>query len=77
MCKKEKMGIFKMAIKVMKKMETATIYNQERILVPHSPNRNGDLPGDCTQNNRVTATTHFGSEVIHRESEASTSQSCS
>ncbi|KAG2635161.1 hypothetical protein PVAP13_2NG336147 [Panicum virgatum] len=53
------------------------IDNQGRMLVPHSTNRNCDLPGDCTQNNMMTATTHFGSEVIHREGEASMSQSCS
>ena len=53
------------------------IDNQGRMLVPHSPNRNCEPPGDCTQNNMMTATIHFGSEVIHREGEASMSQSCS
>ncbi|CAL5088248.1 unnamed protein product [Urochloa decumbens] len=42
------------------------IDNQATISAPRSPNTNGDLPGDCKQNNRETVTTHLGSQVIHR-----------
>ncbi|TVU19096.1 hypothetical protein EJB05_35229, partial [Eragrostis curvula] len=36
------------------------------ISVPHSSNTNGDLLQDCTQNGMAAASTHSGSQVIHR-----------
>lgn len=36
------------------------------ILMPHSPNTNSDQLGDCPQNNKAIALTHFGSQVTHR-----------
>lgn len=41
--------------------------NQVAIPSPHSPNTNGDLPGDCTQNNRVTGKTHFSLQASVQE----------
>ncbi|CAL5074220.1 unnamed protein product [Urochloa decumbens] len=41
--------------------------NQATIIpTPHSPNTNTDQLQDCTQDNRATASTHYGSQVMHR-----------
>nr|AGT16341.1 glutamate receptor [Saccharum hybrid cultivar R570] len=36
------------------------------IYMPHSLNTNSDQLGDCPQNNKAIALTHFGSQVTHR-----------
>nr|XP_034583009.1 glutamate receptor 2.8-like [Setaria viridis] len=52
------------------------IDNQETIWLP-GPNTNGDLPRDCTLNNRVTAKANFGSQVVHMGGEPNMSKGCS